>query len=506
MHLKRAYSFFFSIICLQFVFWFGIQTSYGQSNYYWAQNFNTESSLLAGAVVGGDAGPSAVYYNPALINQDESHKFALSANLLSFQSMSIDNLAGSGTEYDKFILQIQPKFLSYAGSPKNNPKITYEFAFLVPLNNNVKFSYYYHDTLDIIKRLDGNEDYVGEIVYKNEYDDYYIGGGLSYNLSDRFTIGASLFVSYKDMEYRTNLALKAMQDTDTVYSQGIPEPFYFAQNTYSEQLKYWDISLILKLGLHYQSPNGNWGLGLNITLPNISIYGEGDVKKEFYRSDVFNDSTGQFTENLAFVNLQEDVRTKIKDPFSVAFGLQYKTPNRKNAIFFTTEYFLAIDPYAMLKTTNTDVVGNLQPENVGEAMNFYTSANAVLNVGVGFVQYINDELTINGGFKTDFNSLTGNEQKIEGGLNSQPTLSDLYFDKFHIIVGPSLSVKKFGIVLGIQYTWGRADNLYNMANLSEAVEFNPETNQALQGVRQENMKLSYNEISIFFGVTYGFGQ
>ncbi len=286
----------------------------------------------------------------------------------------------------------------------------------------------------------------------------------------------------------------------------VPEPFYFAENTYSEELKYWDISLILKFGLHYQSPNGNWGLGLNITMPNISIYGEGDVKKEFYRSNVFNDSTGQFTENLSFANLQEDVRTKIKDPFSVAFGLQYKTPNRKNAILFTTEYFLAIDPYAMLKTTNTHVVGNLQPENVGEAMNFNTSANAVLNVGVGFVQYINDELTINGGFKTDFNSLTGDEQIMVGTLNNQPALSNLYFNKFHIIVGPSLSVKKFGIVLGIQYTWGREDNLYNMANLSNPVEYIPETNQSLQGIRQNNMKLNYNEISIFFGATYGFGK
>ena len=99
----------------------------GQSNYYWSQNFNTESSLLAGAVVGGNAGPSALYYNPALINQVQSNKLALSANLLSFQSMNIENPVGSDTEFTKFIFQVQPKFLSYAGSPKKKSKITYEF-------------------------------------------------------------------------------------------------------------------------------------------------------------------------------------------------------------------------------------------------------------------------------------------------------------------------------------------------------------------------------------------
>ncbi len=388
--------------------------SHAQSTYYWTQNFNTESSLLAGAVVGGNAGPSAIYYNPALINQDEVNKLALSANLVSFKSMELENLAGAGTHYNNFKLQFQPKFLSYTGAPKNNSKLTYEFAFLVPLHLDINYSYLHHDPLDIIKRLDGNEDYLGEILYKNEYDDYYIGGGLSYNLSDRITIGASLFVSYKQIKYKTNLLLKAMQDTDTVYSNGVPEPFYFAQNSYSEELMYSDISLVSKLGVHYKSQNGNWGIGLNFTLPNLRIYGKGDVKKEFYRSNVYDNSEEQFTNDLAFANLQEDVRTKIKDPFSVAFGLQYKSPNRKNSIFITTEYFLAIDPYAMLKTTNTKVIGNMQLENVGEVMNYNTSANAVLNVAVGFDQYINDKLTINGGFKTDFNSLTGNKQKVLG--------------------------------------------------------------------------------------------
>ncbi|MEE4258080.1 MAG: hypothetical protein V2I47_13665, partial [Bacteroidales bacterium] len=39
-----------------------------QSYNHWARSFNEESSLLAGAVVGGGAGPSAIYYNPAGIS------------------------------------------------------------------------------------------------------------------------------------------------------------------------------------------------------------------------------------------------------------------------------------------------------------------------------------------------------------------------------------------------------------------------------------------------------
>ena len=49
-----------------------------QSDHYWSQNFNIQSLLIAGAVVGGYAGPGAVYYNPAWIQQDDQHSFAIS--------------------------------------------------------------------------------------------------------------------------------------------------------------------------------------------------------------------------------------------------------------------------------------------------------------------------------------------------------------------------------------------------------------------------------------------
>ena len=121
-------------------------------------------------------------------------------------------------------------------------------------------------------------------------------------------------------------------------------------------------------------------------------------------------------------------------------------------------------------------------------------------------QYINEKLTLNGGFKTDFNTLTGQEQRILGDFSKKPMISDIYFDKFHLIAGPSVSVKKLGFVLGIQYTWAREKNLYNIANFSDPYEYNPVTNLSLLGVRSNNMNIYYNEISFFFGISYGFGK
>ena len=122
----------------------------------------------------------------------------------------------------------------------------YELAFLVPLHLDVEYNYISYQNLDIIKRLDGNEDYLGELNFQNAYDDYYVGGGVSYILSERFTVGASVFISYKQMDYAASIDLKALQNADTVFSNGNPEPFYVAQNSYSEALDYTDVSLVTK--------------------------------------------------------------------------------------------------------------------------------------------------------------------------------------------------------------------------------------------------------------------
>ena len=355
--------------------------TFAQSSYYWTQNFNTESSLLAGAVVGGNAGASAVYYNPALINQKESNKLALSANLVSLKSMKLDNLAGTGADYRALKLQFQPKFISYTGVSKKDSKLIYELAFLVPLHLDVEYNFVSNQNLDIIKRLDGNEDYLGELNFKNAYDDYYVGGGVSYRLSDRISVGGSVFISYKQMDYAAGLDLKALQNSDTVYSNGAPEPFYIAQNSYSEKLEYTDVSLVTKLGVHYNSPNGRWGFGLNLTLSNLRVYGSGDVQKEFYRSNVYDDSEDEFTKDLAFTNIQEEIKTQIKDPLSLAFGFQYRSPNENHSIFFTTEYFFAIDKYAMLETIEPALT---KAENDGLMMTHCANCHSASPTHPGF--------------------------------------------------------------------------------------------------------------------------
>lgn len=477
-----------------------------QSDHYWTQNFNTESSLVAGAVLGGAAGPSAVYYNPALINEKEANRLSLSMNLMSMHYTKVENLAGTETKTDRFNFLIQPKFISYTGNAKKNKKITYEVAILTPIKKDLRIDYFYNTKLDIIKRLDGIESYDAKIIYRDKYQDLYFGGGFSYRINEMFSIGVSGFLSVKLLEFSTNISMKAMQEGDTVYSNGIPEPYYSAVNNSSEWLKYYDLSIIIKAGFHYQSLNGKLGAGVKVSLPNIHIYGEGKVNKEYKRAEVYNDLNNSFTENLDFVGYQEHVLTNIKDPLSIALGLQYRTKNKKNAIMLSMEYFFPIDTYSLLKTRNTETSGNLKVPDIPKAMSYFSSSDGVFNFALGYVQYFSEKFTVAGGFKTDFNNLSTVARSTNPEDLLHPRMRNLYLDKYHLLVGPSFRIKTFGVILGIQYSWGRQWDLPNIANFSNPIEFNPETNKSLQGIQENNMVLKYNEITLFFGVTYGFSR
>ena len=182
-----------------------------QSDNYWSWNFNTPSTLLAGAVVGGSAGPSAVFYNPALIDHENVPSFSLSANIISLQFFNADNIAGEGIDADKFVFKVQPRFISYV-LPNENDRLGFEAAILSPTSEEINYTIQHFDELDIIQRTTGPETYSGYLKYSRKYDETWAGFGVSYRLSDNFYIGASSFLSIKVLKYQFRRRADAYQE------------------------------------------------------------------------------------------------------------------------------------------------------------------------------------------------------------------------------------------------------------------------------------------------------
>jgi hypothetical protein len=469
-----------------------------QSDNYWSWNFNTPSTLLAGAVVGGSAGPSAVYYNPALIDHENVPSFSLSANIISLQFFKAENIAGEGIDADKFVFKVQPRFISYV-LPNKNERLGFEAAILSPASEEINYTIQHFDELDIIQRTAGSETYSGYLKYSRKYDDTWAGFGASYRLSDNFYIGASSFLSIKVLKYQFRRQADAYQEGDSVLVNNEIEPKYIAQNSLEEEMKYWELSFIFKVGAQYKTNNERFSVGINLTFPNIPFIGQADVRKAVNRSNVYDNNSNSFTSNDIFIGYEEKIKPRIQTPFSAAVGLQYFTASRKNSISFTAEYFSSIDPYPIVESSvyvpqEFESTGNTNIQD--DFMSYYTAANSVTNFAIGFKQYISSTFFLFGGFRTDFTSGVSDDIRFVG---DKFKINQIHIDKYHITVGPVLTIKRFQVVTGLQYSFGRNNEMLQVVNYSDPVEYNPITNQALEGMRQNTATAKVNELAFFFG-------
>lgn len=473
------------------------QNVQSQTDNYWSWSFNTPSMLVAGSVVGGSAGPSAIFYNPSIINHESMPSLTVSANILSLQDLKADNIAGTDLNADKLFFKIQPRFVSYV-LPNKNEKVGMTVAILSPVSEEVNYSINHNDELDIIKRTEGLEEYSGFLRYSRKYDDIYIGFGMSYEISDRFFVGASSFVSVKLLKYDYEQSALANQQKDSVSVGGKLEPKYISESSFEELMKYWDLSLVFKLGAIYKAKTDRLSIGGNITFPNIPVFGHADVRKSYTNSNIYNNVADVFTSNDFFDGNEIKQRTTIKSPFSSAIGMQYSTKKMKNAISITLEYFHKIDSYSLYEISDKEMEGFSDVDmNYKDFMSYYTKAKSVVNFGIGFKQFVSESLTISGGFRTDFTP--GENSEIRFSQN-RFKINQIHLDKYHITAGTILAIKSFKVVSGLQYTYARANNLEQLVNYADPVEYNPVTREALVGTRENNVSVKYNELSFFMGV------
>jgi len=480
---------FSSLCCSTFI--------YSQSDNYWSWNFNTPSVLLAGSVVGGNAGSSSVFYNPSLINNDSIPSLSISASVLSLQFFNGENIAGDGIDTNKFIFKVQPRFVSYVFPTKNN-KFGVEAAILSPVSEEVNFTIQHTDDVELIQRTLGLETYDGYLKYSRKYEDIWVGAGFSYEVSKNVSIGFSTFLAIKTMKYTYQQDADAYQKTDSVQLIDQVIPRYIAENKLKEEVKYWDLSFVFKFGGRYKTDNDRFSIGVNMTLPNLHIYGEGDVRKSTIRSNVFSNDLGQFVSNEANLEFDEKISANVKSPFSLALGLQYFTKSKRNFISLTTEYFHDIDPYSVVSYGEG---GNMFEDIFDNpVMSYSTAAKSVTNIGVGWKQYISPEFFLLGGFRTDFTVADTNKA---GVFDDESELNRIHMDKYHFSVGPVFSIKNFKVITGIQYTFGRNKNMQQIVSFTDPIEYISAIDQSLYGIKDNSASASLNEISLFLGVTVG---
>jgi hypothetical protein len=477
----------------------------GQSNRHWGRSFNEESSLLSGAVVGGGVGPSAIFYNPSAIVDVDNSSLSLHASLFSVELYSLRDLLGKGIDLSSSRIQIQPRFISYLIHPKKNNNFSIELAYLNNEIYNTEFSKSVDKEIDILKSLPGDERYFAMFNYNQEYRDDWIGIGTSWRINNSLFLGASMFVQIKSATYYYSIGIEAFPISDTVSTSSGEVPFYSANYQEFENYHFNNYRLIWKLGVMYKWDNVS--LGITLRTPSVGLYSDGKrVSHQEKQANITNPLTGNFLPNYVVVDYKEkqDVKANMKDPFSIAAGVTINLPDGKKTIFTTVEYFNGLSTYPMLSAETSVSAYNAPDFNPAVLNNWLTygyGAKPVFNAAVGYRSEMKENLMLFAGFRTDFNYMKGVPEGDDSGYQFSKNLD---LNVYHLTGGVNLTIFGQDLIAGFQYSFGYENNVKQLINLYDPVEYNFVERKPLQGNRQEDASILYNSISLYFGATLNF--
>ncbi|NLR91055.1 MULTISPECIES: hypothetical protein [Flammeovirga] len=470
-------------------------TSKSQTGRYWSNSFNTDASLLSGAVVGGGSGIAAIFYNPAQIADIDYQKFSISANIFSMYIFRYENGLGGGNHYGDWNFQVQPRFVAFLLRPKNWTNTSIELASFTRDNVNTELRSRTNKQLDFIDITPGPEEYLGDYYYRMDYEDYWLSIGIAKKFSNNFSIGLSGYHSYISIKYDYIIEANAYnldnQNTDE---------FYVAQFKNSQSITGYTSRLLFKLGLKYEW--NKWNFGLAIQSPSIKYAGESNVYREVSLQNVHNQNN-ELIPNMLVSEYQEDLVTNFKDPFSISFGATFS--HKTSSYYFTGEYFGKLDSYLNIKdmAPGPFVSNNQLSIRTDNWLDYYAQNNQVTNFAFGYRNILTDKIELMAGFRTDFSY-----DKYDGGYDNQypSKITTFSVDQYHTTIGGQFTILKTDIITGIQWSFAQGKNLRQVANFSEPVEFSPSDRIVLQGHRNNSMNMRENTLSLFLGFTYNIGQ
>ena len=475
-------------------------------NHYWSFNFNSQSSLLSGAVVAGDGGNTSIYFNPATISEiKQGANLSFAASLFTWGVYYFKDALGDGTNVDVVSFNVQPQFLSYSYRRKDS-KFAFAFTALTRMKERFDFNYYKTEEIDVIKSRPGLEAYHVKYKYFLDYSDNWFGIASSYDISSRFKIGISIFLSATYISYQLTNNTAAFSITDTLWVDGVPNPSLVTEGQYTESLKFTNYRFIAKLGLSYVIEK--WRFGLNLTSPSLSVYSSG--KKAYRRqsmSNVTNPDNGEFMPGYIIINGQsgKNIKTTAKFPFSASFGFIYEVDGAENRLYFTMEYFSGIKPYKVIDAPiEDDITSNMIYNELDNKdwLSYVDVARPVLNIAVGYRWKLSEKLMFLSGIRTDFNNIDHANYEEYSDYN---IINSTDFNIYHYNGGVQFYfLKKYLLVAGGELSFGYDNNKKQMANYSNPIEYNPSNNRVLEGPLENKMDTYYFGFNVYLSATFKF--
>ncbi len=465
-------------------------TLFAQPANYWTVSFNSEATLLGGAVVGGGSGITSIYYNPAGISEIKNSNIALNTSMFTLSIENYNNAFGVDENFTYYRFNVLPRFFSYLYRSKKIPKLSWQFSLFSHDYRKVNFYSTVTREVDESLNIEGL-DYLGSLNLEGTYDDYWGGVGAAYELNDHFRVGFSIFTSYKSMLYynRSNTALYT--DNELMPLSG--------WNSF-DWVNLWDLRALSKIGLRYEV--GDMSIGMTITMPSIRLFGYSYSKREISQYNIVTED-GEPVPDYLLQESTDYIYSQIKDPFSISLGLRRQPVGSKSVYYFSTEFFARIKPYRLIDATRRGSIIS-DPVLGSEFSVVYYGNRPVINVALGYMLEMRENFELMFGFKSDFNSYYLPKSFLESHPDAMQ-FERVTADFFHLTGGANFIFKqKLKINAGLSLSYGRSTNNKQFINFTDVKWYIPGDNLALQGERQNDMTYSSINLGLIIGFSYDF--
>ncbi len=457
---------------------------------YWSSSFNSEATLLGGAVVGGGSGITSIFFNPAGISEIENSNIALNTSMFTLLIENYKNVFGKDENYSSYMFNVLPRFFSYLFRSKKYPKLSWQLALF---SRDYKKVNMYTTINRLPTELPDVEmsRYIGSYNLQGTYDDYWGGLGASYELNNHLRVGVSVLFAYKSLLFYSRVGSSLYPDAVL-----LPVSGWSSFNW----VNLWDLRALAKVGLRYEYKD--MSIGLNVTMPSVRLFGYSHTKNEVSYYNIYNENGQPFPDYLKQEST-DYVYSQIKDPFSVSVGIRRQPVGGKNIYYLSVEFFAGIKPYKFVDAARDGSV--LFDAVTGtEFSTIYYGNRSIMNFAFGYMFEMRENFELMFGIKSDFNSFYI-PKSFRESHNDAIFYNKVTTDLLHLTGGGNfIFKKKLKINAGLSISYGRQSNLKQLINFTDVKWYLPGTNHALQGDKLNTMVYTSVNIGLILGFSYDF--
>ncbi|WP_196892790.1 hypothetical protein [Aureivirga marina] len=438
---------------------------FSQSGNYWSDNFGSQSVLLNGVVTGSVEDLGAVYYNPARIVFSKKTALTISTKAYEINNSFINEPGYGEIRVRNGSTGASPNLVAGLFKIKGLKNHTFAYSFLLRQKSDF-------DLFDRRESTSGNIFRTERRLFTQLAKERWYGVSWSHKLSEKLSVGASVFVSTRKQSNALGFQIISLQDSTNV-------ALLERNNNYS----YDNYGVVPKLGVAFQ--NNSLALGMTVTVPKIHITGDGNI---FYEN-IITDDFGTVTDKDLFEYVVEsNIKAKTHSPFSVGAGAGIFID--KSKIHLAFEWFAPIQKYNLMESVH--FVGQTTENPI--TVRYEEEAKSVINFGIGYEYKFNEKLTAYMSFSTDYSAQTGGNSVTIAG---KTTPVSFYKSNLYKIGGGFDFNPKWGdISFGVNYAFSN-QNILNPFDLPEGANLSDVSVPTTVEFRQRR-------VQFFVGVTFPF--